>query len=141
VIGVWTIRGLPELQGLAPEERERVAAAAGAGRATLRLWLRAAALGAIIATLIVAGLRPTGLLGGASWAGLLAFALTWTLAAAVAFRVQLIMVRSQIRLAIMRASAGGRVPVCLGCGHDVSGIESDRCPECDASLRVPAGGP
>lgn len=141
MIGVWTIQGLRELQALTPDERSRIAAAAGAGRATLRLWLRAAALGVFIATVIVAGLRPTVLLGRASWVGMLAFALTWAVTSAAVFRVQLLVVRSQIRLAIMRASAGQRVPICLGCGQDVSGTESDRCPECDAPLRVPAGGP
>lgn len=44
--------------------------------------------------------------------------------------------RGRLRTAIRDASRGGRAPICLSCGHDLTGIEGDRCPECGAKARV-----
>ena len=107
-------------------------AAAGATGYLLNIILRSAFFGAIIGIAIAAAFRRksmsmmtvAGLLGGA-------------LATAAVFQLQMILLRSSIRLKIMNSLRGERVPVCLKCGYDQTGNQSDRCPECGAPVRVP----
>lgn len=49
-------------------------------------------------------------------------------------------IQRQIRRAIAEATMGHRTPICLSCGFDCAESEGDRCPECGASLLIPASG-
>ena len=45
--------------------------------------------------------------------------------------------RGKLRTSIWEASRGERSPICLKCGHDLTGIESQTCPECGTPASVP----
>lgn len=134
-----TVAGLPELAGFSAEERRRVLRAANCP-SPLRLWTYNASRGIalssvslILVHLLELDRRMAGL-GGATIVVAAAVACTFGFHA-----LSMIRIRGQLRMAIEEASAGGRSPICLSCGHDCAEIQGDRCPECGASLLVPAG--
>ncbi len=45
--------------------------------------------------------------------------------------------RGRLRMSIHEASQGDRTPICLTCGHDLTGVKSEQCPECGALSKVP----
>ena len=45
--------------------------------------------------------------------------------------------RGRLRTSIREASRGNRTPICLACGHDLTGVKSEQCPECGTRAEVP----
>ena len=41
--------------------------------------------------------------------------------------------RGQIRMQLKDASLGQGSPICLRCGHDLTGIRGEQCPECGSN--------
>lgn len=131
-----TISGLPELQSLSDEERQRLLASCQAP-GPLRLWMFNFSRGLFLAAFVFllmhindSAQRLAGPLGVVAFlGGTAAFGLAshfWTITR----------IRGQLRMAIEAASTGGLVPICLRCGHDCSGSSAQRCSECGASRRV-----
>ena len=128
----WRPSTLPELAHLPQEERRRIL------RASISLfwWVvaffrcgAAGVLTALIVMMLVGGLTRPPALGPTAFA---AAGAAFCFGATLAYRLQLHWLRKGLRAGIVEASAGDRTPMCLRCGYDLAGHESDSCPECGA---------
>lgn len=63
-----------------------------------------------------------------------------TLSVAV-YQWSFLRIRAQLRLFLKEHYLGRKLPLCLGCGYNLEGVDAQRCPECGASIIVPDRGP
>ncbi|HVP72118.1 MAG TPA: hypothetical protein VMS30_00170 [Phycisphaerales bacterium] len=124
---------MPEFAHVTPDGRRRILRSARAARAWAFMAAKSALLG-FLAYVIVSNLST---LSSQPNLRIVAGATAGVLVAALIMQVHLCLARLTMRAQIMNLLRGERVPVCLRCGYDQSGNESDRCPECGASVRVP----
>jgi hypothetical protein len=124
---------MPELGELGVQERKSLLAQANAKSVQSHLLAYSSVFSALPAA---AAFYATGDASQA-WvsipSAIVAFVLVWV----IVYQYQLIRIRAAARLEIMKLLKGRRLPVCLRCGYDLTAIESDRCPECAAPIRVP----
>ena len=52
--------------------------------------------------------------------------------ALICYQFQIISIRGQLRIYLEQAARRQKLPLCLNCGYNVAGLQSDRCPECGA---------
>ncbi len=130
----WRVQGFPELQHLSPEDRRRIIrecfGPAGEVRWVIRLVVMGTFCGISAAMLIanLAGIRA----GNEIW-----LVAPMVLAAiAIVYQLRLIQVRGQLLMYLERVARKQRLPMCLGCGYDLTGLTSGTCPEC--GLRIAA---
>lgn len=131
----WTVGSFPEVQFIPPEPRRRIIGSL-ARRTAISIGIRSTAV------MIVAAFTSTSCLfsqyGLGHGAAMATGGVLGVLAAVFMWQWVIIRVRMQVRATLVDAARKGQVPVCLGCGHDVSKTPHERCPECGAALRAPA---
>ncbi len=129
----WTFRSLPELNHLTDEQKQQVIHRAVTGKAR-----RALAYKVMVAAVFFGGISATVFI---DWAGVamgsLSAMLFGTCVAALTFQVEMWDIRLALRLFLFEHFRGEKLPVCLRCGYDLTGNETDRCPECGANILMP----
>jgi hypothetical protein len=119
----WSIASFPELQHLEETDRRKILTNSGSRRILIRMVWLSITVGAILS---VISMQIMGLL---TWPILLAAFLFW---APAVYQFQIILVRGQLRLYLERAARRQKLPLCLNCGYNIEGLQSERCPECGA---------
>lgn len=131
-----TVAGLPELAAFSESERAALLRHAG-DPGPIRLWIRNLSIGTLVSIMVFAVAHWTDLLPPTGAIGILFVLITVGLSTWVVHAIRMIQIRGRLRMAMARASVGELVPICLACGHDCRGIDSDRCSECGAPRLVP----
>ncbi len=128
----WTIKQLPEVKHLTPEQWASLTERVDLADIYWSLGRRSCLLAGI-----------AGIIGWSVFASTsvqiaaVAAAIAFTGTAVFIWRLLLLRIRAALRLTLKQQLRGQRLPVCLDCGYDVRGGESDRCPECGALVVPP----
>jgi len=127
---------LPELQHLSEKQRAELFEKIGVKKVMIRILIGSMLIGgilAVITTAILNGLvikpKPVSLM--ASWYILLPCFVGFSLVVYVAL---IIMIRGQLVSFLSDVRKKQRLPMCHKCGYDLKGVDSDKCPECGASV-------
>ena len=124
---------MPEFEHLTPDGRRRILRSARASRAWTLMATKSALLG-FLAYIFVSSLPA---LSSPTYVRIVAGVTVGVLVAALVMQVYLRLARLTMRAQIMNLMRGERVPLCLKCGYDQSGNQTNRCPECGTSICVP----
>lgn len=129
----WTLKSMPELSHLSAADRKRVLRENFTIFRRIQILLWPSILGGLLGLGAGSALRKTlghemSIAAGAAVGIVTAFS---------AYQLQLVRIRVQLRLEVMRRSRGRRTPICLQCSFDLRGADGVRCPECGAPIVVP----
>ena len=136
---IWTFGMMPELEHLSPDEKSRILRTCVKRGTLVWLWAQSVVLGLLIASLVVtsAYILLTGdVRTGPSGLAILFYFIFIPIVIILWCQMQMHRIRRQLRKAIVDSTQTDRLPVCLNCGYDPRGTASDRCPECNASLKT-----
>lgn len=123
----WRIRSFPELDHLPESVRDELVRTHLRTWQVVRLIVQCILLGAVFASFAVLFmalmLRLDTLL-------LWAWPVVAVFFSALIYQFRLIRIRGQLLMYLEQAAKRERLPMCLGCGYNLRGMMSDRCPEC-----------
>ncbi len=128
----WTIGALPELNHLSERERHHVLRTCAGPSVYFRLFRTAIFYGlatAAISLTIVSRYVPRD-------TTLIVSGIAAVLTVIVSYQFCMRIIRADLRLTLINGFRGERLPICLGCGYDLKGIEGDQCPECGKGVVV-----
>ena len=128
----WTFRSLPELNHLSDRERHHVLRTCAGFSAYFRLIRVALVYGlgsAAISTMFLSSFMAGG-------AALIIGGIIAVLMTAASYQFCMRIIRADLRMTLVNGFSGEKLPVCLGCGYDLKGIEGNRCPECGKGIVV-----
>ena len=63
--------------------------------------------------------------------------LLWVVSGLVWYQCSLIRIRGQLLIYLENAARRERLPMCLKCGYDLTGLAGTRCPECGMTQPPP----
>ena len=122
----WRIRSFPELEHLPESVRDELVRTHSRTSHVVRFVVYCAILGTLIGSMAVACLIQL-------FHSVL-FLWLWPVVAvffsALIYQFRLIRIRGQLLMYLEQAAKRERLPMCLGCGYNLRGMTSDRCPEC-----------
>lgn len=128
----WRISSFPELEHLSEQDRAQVIKRCVPWRIWLGLMVRCFAVGGVC-SLLLTGLAA-GLLELPGLSPLFECSLPVTLI--VLYQVQMILIRGSLRTFLEKAARTEPLTFCIGCGYNLIGNKSDRCPECGRNRAV-----
>ena len=131
----WRIGSFPELQHLSDGERAELLDVCVGWRGATRNVVRSLAGGMILG--VVAAGASAALAGNALFVAS-AFIIAWAVGTILAYQVYLIRFRGQLIIYLEQAAKTKRLPLCLNCGYNLTGLRDDRCPECGRRVSVTA---
>jgi hypothetical protein len=128
----WRVDSFVELEHLDEDERKRVV------RAALGNWSGPL----ILIRAVVLGLIPTAMLTAVGvCAGLraeLVAPLLWVVLGLIWYQCSLIRIRGQLLIYLENAARHKRLPMCLKCGYELTGLAGTKCPECGMTQPPPS---
>ena len=136
----FSIEDFPEVKALPPEHRRTLLAASGApGRGRL---LFAAFWRGLLLSIVLTGLFHAALVGNKlgqldRLLSPLLFVIIFLGTTAAFHHWMMLRYRRTLQASIREASRGERAPFCPACGHDLTGIDGETCPECGATASIP----
>jgi uncharacterized membrane protein YeaQ/YmgE (transglycosylase-associated protein family) len=131
----WTIRAFPELAHLRERERHHLLRTCAGPGVHYGLFLRSVLWGAFGAVISIPCLHfLTDLFSAAIHT--IFVAVTGAIVTLLAYQWSMRIIRADLRFELIEAFRGERLPVCLRCGYNLTGIHGDECPECGGGIRV-----
>ncbi len=127
----WRLSRLPELEHLSRGQRHALLKMIALKRVYFKLVTSSIVYGSIVTAVVALVARQAAAIP------LLAVAMVGVFSVLISYQVQMAYIRITLRAQLVDGLRGKRLPVCLRCGYDLGHATTDRCPECNARIRVP----
>jgi uncharacterized paraquat-inducible protein A len=132
----WTLSSLPELSHLPSKKRRQLIRQVMRVRDWVRSFMRAILFGALFGSAIHTFVVRSMLKSASPTIEVFCFVLPAVFVMLVSYLFDIHFIRNTVRRQVVELLRGERLPVCFGCGYNLSAVTEDRCPECGKGIRV-----